>query len=81
MNDEWFKKAACKGMDNSIFFVERGHNTLEAKRICKTCSVVKECLVFSLKFPSDEDQYGVYGGMAPKERKSLRKKLRAMGEL
>lgn len=62
--------AACKGMDTEIFFPHyfRHGAYKEARRICATCPVIRECLQFALDTEATE---GMYGGMTPKQRERI----------
>ena len=66
---EWIHKAACKGMDPSIFFPERGDvATMRlAKSICSKCTVSEQCYSYGLK-----EQTGVWGGMSTLQRQQSR---------
>jgi len=76
---DWFEQASCKGMDINLFFVERGPLAVkmarEAKAVCKVCPVIQPCLNFAIETDS---QHGIFGGLAPKERRAERWKRRAV---
>jgi WhiB family redox-sensing transcriptional regulator len=40
----------------------------DAKRICSTCAVQPQCLDYGLG-----EDYGIWGGLSPKQRQRLRK--------
>jgi WhiB family transcriptional regulator, redox-sensing transcriptional regulator len=42
-----------------------------AKAACKTCPVRDECLSYALKW----EEYGVWGGLSPNERRKIRFKV------
>jgi WhiB family redox-sensing transcriptional regulator len=42
-----------------------------AKDMCGQCPIVKECLAFAMKH---EQQYGIWGGLSPYERRLLKNK-------
>ena len=44
-----------------------------AKKLCTTCPVQKECLTYALAHP---DLQGIWGGLTPRERTRLRMKNR-----
>jgi WhiB family redox-sensing transcriptional regulator len=54
-------------------------DTLEAKKICKgtddgrPCPLLQQCLEFAL---TNNERYGIWGGMSPEERAQLRKERR-----
>ena len=68
----WTDHAACKGMDSSIFFAERGDTTMvrRARKICDTCPVKQPCLEFALEH---NEKIGYWGGTTPRQRRSLKK--------
>ena len=75
-NHEWRDRASCLGLETNRFIHEenmKGKNQLahykEAIEICKQCPVRSECLAFSKNYAMTE---GVWGGMIPAHRKSLR---------
>ena len=66
----WKEQAACRGMDASIFFQERGNARNEAARaVCATCEVRSECLEEGMSC-----SHGVWGGLSVRERRMLRHK-------
>lgn len=66
----WKDKAACKGMDVSLFFPERGKNPNLARTTCRSCEVRKECVEFAI---INEEQHGVWGGLALRDRRKVMK--------
>lgn len=48
----------------------------EGKRLCLGCSLIEPCLDTALGYSQDED-YGVWGGTGPKERRMIRRLRRA----
>ena len=69
MNTDWMADANCKGMDISLFFLERGQKATEARRVCSNCSVARECLSYALSM--EDGQMGFWGGMSENERWNL----------
>lgn len=71
--------ASCAGIDVEFFFPERGigrstmtderlsEETRRALKVCASCPVRKECLDYGL-----EDDYGIFGGLLPRQRQILR---------
>jgi len=59
-------------MDPAIFFPERGANAGPAKAICAACPVNVECGAAGLM-----DDFGVWGGMAQRDRQARRVALGA----
>ena len=68
---EWFRWAACKGLDPNMFMPSRGENgkIREAKKICDTCPVQKLCRDYGLKLAQIFDTHGIFGGLTRQERK------------
>lgn len=66
---------ACAGEDVDIFFKDANeagyrHYSEEAKKFCKTCPYVAECLEWALK----NNEMGVWGGTTERERRMLKRK-------
>lgn len=72
----WQDRAACKGMDPTIFFgpehtevvKEKRDREEAAKQVCRTCPVNRECLEHAL---DAKEAYGIWGGLTELERKAL----------
>ncbi|MFC8451264.1 WhiB family transcriptional regulator [Kitasatospora sp. NPDC057223] len=69
---EWQLHAACRDHDTRLFFHPPGERTAaraereqEAKAVCATCPVRRECLLFALEA---RERYGVWGGTGERER-------------
>ena len=69
----WQDHGACRGADPDVFFPTKNRTAHAAKRICAVCEVRAECLAYAL----DNEPLGVWGGMSPRERRTLRKQRRA----
>lgn len=69
---EWHARAACRGADPRLFFLDQGHLTDArlAKRICQRCPVVDECLEWALV---NNERHGIWGNPGPRERRVLRR--------
>lgn len=65
----WQDDAACSDTSNTVFFPTVGSYE-RAKAICAGCVVRVECLSYALRTGQPE---GVWGGLAPHERKRLRR--------
>lgn len=50
------------------------HYVRLAKRACKTCPLLNLCGAYALKY---NEEYGVWGGMSPGDRKTIRRNARA----
>ncbi|GAB3209753.1 hypothetical protein GCM10027294_25420 [Marinactinospora endophytica] len=64
---------ACEGMDVGIFFPDRGESVAVAREVCEGCpfGVRVACLLWAVVTPERD---GVWGGMTPEERVSLRRR-------
>ena len=72
---EWQFSAACKDLPSETFFHpdgERGpsrkNRIRNAKAICATCPVIKECLQHALKV---QEPFGIWGGKSEEERAEI----------
>ena len=65
----WRDDAACRGMDTSVFFPERGdiEGVRTAKEICARCTVTAECLEWA--YSVFEIDNGIWGGLSGYERR------------
>lgn len=73
---DWRDKAACREEDPELFFPigTTGPALMQvedAKAVCRTCDVVEKCLTWALDNNQDA---GVWGGMAEDERRSLKRR-------
>lgn len=71
----WREAAACRGTDPNLFFPEEedGEVVDEAKAVCAACAVREQCLESALEA---REQYGVWGGTTPLERRRLLRRRR-----
>lgn len=70
----WQEDALCAQTDANLWFPERGENTAPlAKAICAECPVRIQCLNYAL---DNEERFGIWGGLAPRELIALRRKRR-----
>ncbi len=71
--DNQQSKAPCRDVDPELFFpTGKYEETVEmAKRICRRCSVRKECLQTAME---QGEQYGIWGGTTGDERRNLRRR-------
>lgn len=67
---DWFKDAACKGLDIKLFFPERHqpHHLKEARKICAACPVQQECRTYAIDLHEIFETFGVWGGTTHKDR-------------
>lgn len=77
MTSDWEDQAACAGTELDLFFPPKGGDAPAlvggAKAICAGCTVRMECLEFALR---NDIGFGVWGGLAPAERRRVRDRRR-----
>ena len=78
--DDWMDHAACRGLDQHIFFPGLGEPCDVARRICATCPVSRECLRYAMSLQPRPQ--GVWGGLSDQQRRHLSRarKIELMGE-
>jgi len=84
MTKPWeFEDPLCAEVGVEIFFAQdhdagppgrRAENYTEAKKICDMCSHKIECAEWGIK----HEIHGLWGGLTPQERKSIRKRQRLL---
>ena len=67
----WQERALCTETDPAAFFPEKGGSIREAKKICSGCDVRAECLEYAL---SNDERFGIWGGLSERERRRLRRR-------
>ncbi|MFL4476430.1 WhiB family transcriptional regulator [Paeniglutamicibacter sp. MACA_103] len=67
----WQSEALCAQTDPEAFFPEKGGSTRDAKRVCGACNVRSECLEYAL---TNDERFGIWGGLSERERRRLRKR-------
>ena len=72
-DESWRLSALCGETDPEAFFPEKGGSTRDAKRVCTGCDVRAECLEFAL---SNDERFGIWGGLSERERRRLRMQRR-----
>jgi WhiB family redox-sensing transcriptional regulator len=76
---DWRHLAACREEDPELFFPigTTGPALLQieqAKAVCRSCSVVDDCLSWAMESGQDS---GVWGGLSEEERFALKRRSRA----
>jgi WhiB family redox-sensing transcriptional regulator len=66
--EPWTEHAICAQTDPDAFYPDKGGSTKDAKRVCRSCPVIAECLAYAL---DHGDRYGVWGGLSWRERRKL----------
>ena len=64
----WHARAACTGLPLAWFFAEGDDPATRAQDVCSRCPVRRECLDYAL---AHGIKFGVWGGLAPKQRRAL----------
>lgn len=68
---DWGKYAACKGKPQEWWFADNlltstgRMNTRNAKMLCEICIVRAKCLDYA---NTNEESFGIWGGLTPQER-------------
>lgn len=70
--EPWMDDALCAQTDPELFFPVQGGGSADAKRICAECPVAAMCLDYAMRVPSEDDYWGVFGGLTAAERRALR---------
>lgn len=70
----WAARARCADVDPEVFFPPGDDPATEARRTCRQCPVRDDCLEYAL---DAGEQYGIWGGLDPAERRNLRRRQRA----
>jgi len=75
MKPAWIKKANCKGANPDWFHPPEGEPGLKkhALKLCWECTVRDECFLYAMSFGQIDDQYGIYGGTTPQQRRQIRR--------
>jgi WhiB family transcriptional regulator, redox-sensing transcriptional regulator len=73
---DWRERASCRDHDRELFFrIGSAAPALEqfsrAKAVCVRCPVTRQCLSLALDGGQD---FGIWGGMTPQERRALRRR-------
>ena len=61
----WRDGALCAETDPGAFFPDKGGSTRDAKNVCSSCPVRAQCLEYAL---SNDERFGVWGGLSERER-------------
>ena len=79
---EWQEGAACSPSTAELFFplgnyrdAKQKEQARRAKRICRDCPVVSECLEYALSNNLNETDDGIWDGMTPGERRELKRQI------
>jgi WhiB family redox-sensing transcriptional regulator len=73
MTTTWQSKAACRGLEATIFYPDPEEDGSEAKAVCSVCPVRQPCLEWAL---SNREKEGVWGGATERERRRILRQRR-----
>lgn len=76
-SDEWKLDGICSTVDPDLWFPEGPSGGFAAKKLCRTCPVITECLEYALE---NGEMFGIWGGMSTNERLKLRRHRRKLPE-
>ena len=65
----------CSFLWATIEMPSKKEQARRAKRICRDCPVVSECLEYALSNNLNETDDGIWGGMTPGERRELKRQI------
>lgn len=71
-SQRWMRDGLCQNVDPELFFPVKGGNGTGARRICRVCGVMQECLEFAVGRPG---LGGIWGGTSEGERQKIRRTL------
>jgi WhiB family redox-sensing transcriptional regulator len=57
----WHESAACRGLDPDLFFPDGPNGNLNARKVCSTCPVARECYAAAVERC---EQFGIWGGVS-----------------
>lgn len=69
----WRQRAACRGVDATIFYPVSEEDAAEAKDVCGGCPVRQACLEYAL---ANRERDGVWGGATERERRRMLRQRR-----
>ena len=71
LDQDWRAHALCANTDPDLWFAAGAIEHKDAKRVCRSCPVQKQCLTYAMDAPID---HGIWGGMTERERRRVRRK-------
>ena len=76
---DWQLRAACRGMDSSLFFrpeketgSRRAGREARAMQVCRGCPVLDQCRTYAVAV---QEPFGIWGGMSVAERRNAARHL------
>ena len=71
-SEEWKLEGVCRTVDPDLWYPENSSPAWEAKRLCRNCPVVTQCLEYAL---DNKEMFGIWGGLSPRERQRIRRDM------
>jgi len=75
-SQDWREEALCSQVGGDLWFPDKGGTPRPAKSVCAMCPVRQECLDDVMARTDVVDDYGIRGGLSPKQRDRLRAQQR-----
>ena len=73
-SSSWMDAALCAGSKHAdAWFATTDKDSAHAAEVCSRCPVREQCLDYAIECGIEE---GVWGGLGPKERRSIARKRR-----
>ena len=78
LDETWKDQARCVETDPESFFPSKGdrRGVNAAKRVCKNCPVMDECLQYALTFAA-WNLPGIWGGTSERQRREISRKRKS----
>lgn len=72
---EWIEDAACARVGGDSWYPEKGESDVaeDAKRVCRRCPVLAECLDYAI---ANGEKHGIWGGTNERQRRRLARNAR-----
>ena len=71
---EWWYKGKCSEVGEELFLgtAAKASNLTEARKVCVSCPVLKDCLTHALEEP---EEWGIWAGTSAMGRETMRKAI------
>lgn len=66
----WELQAACRGLDQNLWFTDTAQARRQARHICQSCPVRHECIQLAL---DTGQEYGMWGGLTASQLRKARR--------
>ena len=80
MTEEWRDYANCRSSSIDLFFPKNQtyQEASEVAKVCQECRVKEECGEYAI---GQEIDYGIWGGMSPERRISIRQRRKEISNV